>query len=96
MTWNEALEEELISMVEERPPLYNVSEKSYSNRTVKTDCWRQITEKCNLSGKIFSSILLCVHPTFLQCVGQREECMKDRKETAASKQCLSFINPNRL
>ncbi|XP_078135832.1 uncharacterized protein LOC144536521 isoform X2 [Sander vitreus] len=49
--WTEALEEEMISMVEERPPLYNVSEKNYSNRGVKADCWRQITEKINISEK---------------------------------------------
>ncbi|XP_034719615.1 uncharacterized protein LOC117938817 [Etheostoma cragini] len=49
--WTDALEEELISMVEDRPPLYNISEKNYSNRVVKTDCWRQITEKINISEK---------------------------------------------
>ncbi|TDG98359.1 hypothetical protein EPR50_G00218110 [Perca flavescens] len=49
--WTEALEEVMINMIEERPPLYNVSEKNYSNREVKRDCWRQITEKINISEK---------------------------------------------
>ncbi|XP_078101558.1 uncharacterized protein LOC144514238 isoform X1 [Sander vitreus] len=45
------LEEELISMIEERPPLYNASEKNYFNQVVKRDCWRQITEKMHISEK---------------------------------------------
>ena len=35
--WREGLEEQLISMAEERPPLYAVVDKNYSNRIVNAD-----------------------------------------------------------
>jgi len=37
--WTEEVEEQLISMVEERPSLFAVADKNYSNRLVKTESW---------------------------------------------------------
>jgi hypothetical protein len=36
--------EKFICEVEERPPLYNVQLKEYSNREVKATCWAEIGE----------------------------------------------------
>lgn len=48
--WTEETEDQLISLIQERPVLYDVSEKYYSNRAVKADLWREIEAKLRLSG----------------------------------------------
>ncbi|TNN02546.1 hypothetical protein fugu_010033 [Takifugu bimaculatus] len=49
--WTEETEDQLISLIQERPVLYDVSEKYYSNRAVKADLWREIEAKLRLSEK---------------------------------------------
>lgn len=51
--WTEDTEDRLITLIQERPALYDISEKHYSNRAVKADLWREIESKLELSGKIF-------------------------------------------
>ena len=41
-TWTEETEEQLITLVEERPPLYNITLQCYSNRNKKDQLWREI------------------------------------------------------
>lgn len=48
--WSEETEDQLISLIQERPALYDISEKYYSNRAVKADLWREIETKLQLSG----------------------------------------------
>jgi len=50
--WNEGNEELLITLIEERPALYDITEKKYSNRVVKTGLWREIESQLGFSGKI--------------------------------------------
>lgn len=40
-------------MIQERPALYDITEKSYSNQLVKAEMWREIENKLVISGKIF-------------------------------------------
>ncbi|XP_026113223.1 uncharacterized protein LOC113091810 [Carassius auratus] len=47
--WNEASEDALISMIQERPALYDITEKSYSNRLVKAEMWCEIENKLVIS-----------------------------------------------
>ncbi|XP_037611162.1 uncharacterized protein wu:fb74b10 [Sebastes umbrosus] len=49
--WSEAFEDQLIDMIEDRPPLYDVSEKLYANRVVKTELWREIEHRLDVSEK---------------------------------------------
>lgn len=48
--WTEQTEDLLISLIQERPALYDISQKHYSNRAVKADLWREIETKLRLSG----------------------------------------------
>ncbi len=50
--WNETSEDELISMIQERPGLYDITEKCYVNRVAKAELWREIENKLVISGKI--------------------------------------------
>ena len=50
--WTEEMEEQLIAMVEERPPLYNITLQGYSNRNRKDQLWREIESELHLSGNI--------------------------------------------
>ncbi|XDV22961.1 hypothetical protein PO909_027702 [Leuciscus waleckii] len=47
--WNEASEDALISMIQERPALYDITEKSYANRVAKAEKWREIENKLVIS-----------------------------------------------
>ncbi|XP_052409727.1 transcription factor Adf-1-like [Carassius gibelio] len=49
--WNEASEDALISMIRERPALYDITEKSYSSRVEKAEMWREIENKLVISEK---------------------------------------------
>ncbi|XP_059919572.1 uncharacterized protein LOC132466381 [Gadus macrocephalus] len=49
--WTEEMEEQLIALVEERPPLYNITLQGYSNRNRKDQLWREIESELHLSGK---------------------------------------------
>ncbi|CAG11942.1 unnamed protein product [Tetraodon nigroviridis] len=49
--WTEETEDQLISLIQERPALYDISEKHYSNRAVKADLWREIEARLQLSEK---------------------------------------------
>lgn len=51
--WNQDVEDQLVTMIQERPPLYDITEKLYANRVVKTELWREIEEKLVISGKFF-------------------------------------------
>lgn len=50
--WNEASEDELISMIQERPALYDIMEKCYVNRVAKAELWREIENKLVISGTV--------------------------------------------
>lgn len=50
-TWTEETEEQLIRLIQERPELYDVSEKHYSNRALKAELWREMEAKLRLSGE---------------------------------------------
>lgn len=52
--WTEESEDQLISLIQERPALYDIAEKHYSNRAVKADLWREIEAKLQLSGSTFA------------------------------------------
>lgn len=56
--WTEETEDQMISMIQDRPALYDVSDKRYANRAVKRELWREIANKLVLSGKIF---FLAIH-----------------------------------
>ncbi|KAI9522520.1 hypothetical protein NQZ68_035364 [Dissostichus eleginoides] len=49
--WNEGTEDQLISMIQERPPLFDITEKKYANQVVKTGLWREIETELGLSEK---------------------------------------------
>ncbi|XP_034006056.1 uncharacterized protein LOC117498094 isoform X2 [Trematomus bernacchii] len=49
--WNEGNEELLITLIEERPALYDITETNYSNRVVKTGLWREIESQLGFSEK---------------------------------------------
>lgn len=49
--WNQDSEDQLVTMIQERPSLYDVTEKLYANRVVKTELWREIEEKLDISAK---------------------------------------------
>ncbi|XP_034089146.1 uncharacterized protein LOC117557421 [Gymnodraco acuticeps] len=49
--WNAETEEQLISLIQERPALYDITEKRYANRTVRTGLWREIETQLVLSEK---------------------------------------------
>ncbi|KAI9514552.1 hypothetical protein NQZ68_032193 [Dissostichus eleginoides] len=49
--WNDGTEDQLISMIQERPPLFDITEKKYANRVVKTGLWREIETVLGLSEK---------------------------------------------
>ncbi|KAI9519187.1 hypothetical protein NQZ68_030719 [Dissostichus eleginoides] len=49
--WNEGNEDLLITLIQERPALYDITEKKYSNRVVKTGLWREIETQLGFSEK---------------------------------------------
>ncbi|XP_034086771.1 uncharacterized protein LOC117555860 [Gymnodraco acuticeps] len=49
--WNEEIEDQLISLIQERPALYDITEKLYVNRIVKTGLWREIETQLVLPEK---------------------------------------------
>ncbi|KAM6974368.1 zinc finger MYM-type protein 4-like [Tautogolabrus adspersus] len=49
--WTVATEEQLITMIQERPLLYHSTEKLYANGVVKTALWREIENEMNISEK---------------------------------------------
>ncbi|XP_029919024.1 ATPase inhibitor A, mitochondrial isoform X1 [Myripristis murdjan] len=49
--WTQEAEEHLVTMVEERPALYDIRESLYTNKVVKADLWRQIENKLVISEK---------------------------------------------
>ena len=49
--WTKEMEEQLIALVEERPPLYNITLQGYSKRKRK-ELWHEIESKLHLSGNI--------------------------------------------
>ena len=49
--WNEDTEDQLITMIQERLALYDITEKCYTNRVVKRELWREIENKLVISGK---------------------------------------------
>ncbi|XP_067296095.1 uncharacterized protein [Pseudorasbora parva] len=49
--WTEASEDELISMNQERPALYDITEKCYVNRVAKAEMWREMANKLVISEK---------------------------------------------
>lgn len=51
-TWSEALEEQLVTLVEERPPLYDITLQCYSNRNKKDTLWTEIETELRLSAKV--------------------------------------------
>ena len=50
--WTEEMEEQLIALVEDRPPLYNITLQGYSKRNRKDQLWREIESELHLSGNI--------------------------------------------
>ncbi|XP_056604614.1 uncharacterized protein LOC130421008 [Triplophysa dalaica] len=51
VTWNEAREEQMISMIQERPALYDITENVYANRTLRAQLWHEIENKLVVSEK---------------------------------------------
>ncbi|XP_034001012.1 uncharacterized protein LOC117494283 [Trematomus bernacchii] len=49
--WNEAIEDLFITLIQERPALYDITEAKYSNRIVKTGLWREIESQLGFSEK---------------------------------------------
>ncbi|XP_020509335.1 uncharacterized protein [Labrus bergylta] len=49
--WTEATEGRLITMIQERPPLFDLTDKLYSNRVVKIALWSEIVNKMIISEK---------------------------------------------
>ncbi|XP_056324934.1 uncharacterized protein LOC130238073 [Danio aesculapii] len=49
--WNEAVENELINLILERPSLYDITENQYANRVAKAELWREIESKLAISDK---------------------------------------------
>ncbi|KAL3047902.1 hypothetical protein OYC64_021960 [Pagothenia borchgrevinki] len=49
--WNEETEGQLISLIQERPALFDTTEKRYTNRTVKSGLWREIETQLGLPEK---------------------------------------------
>ncbi|XP_061575399.1 uncharacterized protein C19orf47 homolog isoform X4 [Cololabis saira] len=46
------IEEQLIAMIQERAPLYDITEKCYANRVVKTQLWQEIETKLVISEEL--------------------------------------------
>lgn len=51
--WNDDTEDQLITMIKERPALYDITAEHYANRVVKRELWREVENKLVISGKIF-------------------------------------------
>ncbi|KAK5886665.1 hypothetical protein CesoFtcFv8_017678 [Champsocephalus esox] len=49
--WNDTNEDLLIALIQERPALYDITEKRYSKRVVKTGLWREIETQLGFSEK---------------------------------------------
>ncbi|KAL0965949.1 hypothetical protein UPYG_G00288470 [Umbra pygmaea] len=49
--WSEEAEDQLILLIQERPPLYDITEKRYANRVAKTQLWREIENTLSISEK---------------------------------------------
>ncbi|XP_010794591.1 uncharacterized protein [Notothenia coriiceps] len=49
--WNDETEDQFISYIQERPALFDITEKLYENRIVKTGLWREIEALLGLSEK---------------------------------------------
>ena len=54
---SEGDEELFIEMVEEREALYNISHSDYSNKIVKSRCWREIEGAIKIPGKMSNAVL---------------------------------------
>ncbi|XP_042593606.1 ribonuclease inhibitor-like [Cyprinus carpio] len=65
--WNEAVEDELISLIQERPALYDITEKRYANRVAIANSWREIENKLVISGTLVPSCLSCCYITQKGC-----------------------------
>ncbi|KAG1968294.1 hypothetical protein F2P79_003248 [Pimephales promelas] len=50
-SWNQGAEDQLVTMIQERSPLYDITDKLYSNRVAKTELWHEIEEKLDISAK---------------------------------------------
>ncbi|XP_065125347.2 uncharacterized protein [Paramisgurnus dabryanus] len=50
-TWNEQREDQLIALIQERPALYNVTEKCYASRGHRAELWREIEQTLAISEK---------------------------------------------
>ncbi|XP_010769947.1 transcription factor Adf-1-like [Notothenia coriiceps] len=49
--WNDEIEDQFISLIQERPALYDITDKLYANRIVKTGLWREIETQLVLPEK---------------------------------------------
>lgn len=63
-TWSEETEVRLINLIQERPALYDITERRYSNRVVKAHLWREIEDKLVVSGKISPLVVQLKHYNF--------------------------------
>ncbi|KAK7149243.1 hypothetical protein R3I94_008764 [Phoxinus phoxinus] len=48
--WNQDVEDQLVTMIQERPPLYDITDKLYANRVLKSELWREIEDKLVISA----------------------------------------------
>lgn len=58
--WSEENEVQFIRLIQERPPLYDISEKTYSNRGVKTELWHEIENELDIPGNFSVSLFLVI------------------------------------
>lgn len=48
----------LISAIQERPPLWDQSNKKYMDRDVATTLWKEVAAECNTTGRNVQQIIL--------------------------------------
>ena len=53
-----SIEEKIITQVERFPPLYDTSCTQYPNKTIKENCWVQISNNMDISGTALYIIML--------------------------------------
>ncbi|XP_034073622.1 uncharacterized protein LOC117547178 [Gymnodraco acuticeps] len=49
--WNEETEDQLISLIQERPALFDITEKRYASRAAKSGLWREIATQLGFPEK---------------------------------------------
>ncbi|XP_044037014.1 uncharacterized protein LOC122868788 [Siniperca chuatsi] len=96
--WKEETEDQLVSMVQERPALYDITEKLYANRVKKTELWREIENKLGISEKELKKrweSLRTQYTRYKKCAdpGSRGAITTGRQQWILTR--LQFLEPHR-